>query len=116
MSTTHPEAATGRRHYTHEEWHEEARRRFGESSGDWQFLCPACGNVQTPRDFEAVSEHRGQAADRAPQYCIGNFTDHDCDWKSFGLFRGPVYVDMGGGHETPVFDFAPMLAEAEAQS
>lgn len=40
--------------------------------------------------------------------CIGRYIKEiDCDWASYGLFRGPVIVIASDtGEEVPYFDFA----------
>lgn len=104
-----PMTGSQTKRYTHAEWRAEAERRFGSDPLKWRFVCPACGVTQEVSDFTA-GENDAVAAQRAAQYCIGNYTDHDCDWKSFGLFRGPVFVDMAPNGGVPVFDFAPASA------
>lgn len=99
--------------YTHDEWLTEGKELFGEHGRDWQFECPMCGNVQTPKDFVAIGHSEEDASHNAPQYCIGNFSDHDCDWKSFGLFRGPSFVVFDDGKEVPVFAFNQAIEAPE---
>ena len=37
--------------YTHREWLEEGRRRFGDNIDDWKFICPMCGRKQSINEF-----------------------------------------------------------------
>lgn len=79
-----------------------ARERFGDDPLQWAFVCPQCGHVATAKDFPKGSAQLGQ-------YCAGNFSpDIDCDWKAFGLFRGPWEIVFPDGRS--VWGFA--LAEA----
>lgn len=85
----------------------------GAANG-WRMLCPACGNVATPGDFEKV----GANPQRAAQECIGRTMKPmpafkakgktPCDWAAFGLLRiGGVTVKRPDGGESVAFDFAP---------
>ena len=74
--------------YTHDEWLDEAERRFGDDPRYWRFVCPRCGTEQDAFDFYEA----GVKADRIDGYlgfsCIGRFTDKKgCDWTLGGLFR-----------------------------
>ncbi len=105
--------------YTLEEWHAEAIRRFGEKARNWAFICPVCDHIQTCLEVKEA----GHDPQLAYQRCFGQGTRDDraltakqgkkrgekadCDWKSYGLFRGPVIVVAEDGTEVPVFDFAP---------
>lgn len=103
---------------TLEEWRAEARRLGGDDFLDTPFVCPLCGNVATPRQFEEA----GAEGSRAPQECIGRVTGakgglrsktpkaQPCDWASFGLLRtlnGGTTIVKPDGTTADVFDFAP---------
>lgn len=91
--------------YTHKEWLEELKRRFGENKMGWAFKCPACGKVSTLQDFKDV----GATPDDAYATCIGRHTGKGspkqtskdgCNWAAFGLFgtvgRGDEVVTESG--------------------
>lgn len=50
-----------------EAWRAEAASLFGDNPLAWRFRCPACGNIQTPEDFKALSVD----PKRAYVECIG---------------------------------------------
>jgi hypothetical protein len=79
----------------------EVERRGGV---DCKFVCPICGNEASPRDFKDA----GAKGHHATSACIGRLGEEHggCDWAAFGLFRGPVFVQMPGGGEVPAFHFA----------
>jgi hypothetical protein len=105
------------------EWQAEMERR---GKLDCKFVCPRCGNVATPSDFEAL----GVSPERAAQECIGRVRpakmaggefdagpDGGCDWAAYGLFRGPNFVVLPDGSESPVFAFAePGICDADEDS
>jgi len=110
---------------THDEWIAEGRKLFGDDMLDWRFVCPVCGNVQSPNDFE-VHKDKGAIPESAAKLCIGRFLPESkrrealgdnppnakqkpCDYASFGLFNlCPVKVTLpDGGPTIPVFGFAP---------
>lgn len=91
--------------------------RFGKDPKDWAFVCPACGDVATARDFKAAITALGDRApdgiepfDKLGQECIGRWLGalsrdrkgdgwvkgkwegRGCDWVAYGLFRGPWFV------------------------
>lgn len=37
--------------YTHQQWLDELKSRFGENIMDWAFKCPACSKVSTIKEF-----------------------------------------------------------------
>lgn len=95
---------------THKEWVAEGRRRFGSDSMKWQFVCPACGHVQSVQDYKDAGAPEGAVGFS----CVGRYlngTPRDafeagagpCNYAGGGLFGlNPLNVD--GGH---YFDFAP---------
>lgn len=112
--------------YTVEEWRAEAVRRFGEHARNWAFICPACGHIQTAGEVKEA----GYDPQLAYKECFGKGTrpdrelarkqrkkpgeKADCNWKSYGLFSGPVIVVSEDGTEVPVFDFAPAPMPTQA--
>jgi hypothetical protein len=99
---------------TLEEWKKEAIEKFGENPEDWKFVCPACGNVASGKDFKEAG------AEQNDIYCtcIGRHNRKEsttkkdevgCDWAAYGLFqtlgKGRIVV-TDEGKEIQVFDFA----------
>ncbi len=115
--TAMPKSAISRLRYTLNEWRSEAERLFGAmEQGNWSFICPACGHVQSPASIKASSHGD---PDRAYSDCYGRGTrkdaglpddSADCDWKSYGLFPGPVTVVCPDGSSVFAFDFAEVRA------
>ncbi|MFC5217277.1 VVA0879 family protein [Streptomyces coerulescens] len=115
---------------TQEELWAEARERFGQSSVDWAFQCPSCGDTATGMEISkalALHPRKAEHADRAVRYeevlgqeCIGRIlgkqADRGCQYAAFGLIHGPWQVALPYRHK-PMFCFplAPAPAgEAEA--
>ena len=96
------------KNYNRMEWREEAVRRFGEDPLQWKFVCPVCGHVQSPADFEQYKD-QGATPDCAYFNCIGRYIEglpkdarDPCNYSLGGLFvLNKVSVD-----EQPVFEFA----------
>ncbi len=89
------------RKLTQDELVAEALARFGSDPRTWKFACPNCGDHAVAGDFPKGSEQLGQ-------YCVGNFVEgRGCDWKAFGLFRGPWEIVMPDGHSSWGFALAP---------
>ncbi|MFD0868805.1 VVA0879 family protein [Paenibacillus residui] len=91
-------------------WLEEAKARFGDKTADWKFVCPRCGNVQTPQDFVTAGVRVEEAANIAYQQCIGRVAvDKGCNWTAYGLLgtlgNGRIVITTDG-KEVDVFDFA----------
>lgn len=132
---------------THAEFLATLTERFGEDVTAWAFVCPTCGDVATVADFRAALEADPRERDGKPttasdhigQVCIGRLTGalslpqkewdakvkagraRGCDWCAFGLFGGPLIVEMPDGKEVASFhiataresatEHAPALAE-----
>lgn len=114
---------------THAEFIATLIERFGEHPSKWAFVCPSCGDVATGDDFrEALIEHprirrdgtTTEAAHILGQECIGRtlgalsvsddeWTGRGCTWVAYGLFRGPLFVELDG-HEVPSFHIAEVSA------
>ena len=81
-----------RKPITFEEWKAEAIRRFGHVAGDWQFVCPSCGNVQTMRQFREL----GVGDDNLAYYnCIGRYDGKNFE-TTMGTKPGPCNYTGGG--------------------
>lgn len=82
---------------TQDEFLAEAKKRFGESTRCWKFVCPMCGTVQSVQQLlDAVHGYIGYS-------CIGRFTgmgdegiaahnrgepwDGGCNWTLGGFLR-----------------------------
>lgn len=99
--------------YTLAEWHAEAKRRFGEKSEGWKFVCPSCGSVISVDDYKRT----GAPEEAVAFSCVGRYMPQradafrygqgPCNYAGGGLFRiNPVTVVTPTGDEHYVFDFA----------
>lgn len=91
------------------EWHDEAKRLFGNNPSDWKFICPSCGHVASVKDWkDAGAEDAAIAVS-----CVGRYLPQKkeafekkggpCNYAGYGLIRlNPVNVAG-----TEAFDFAP---------
>ncbi|ANZ35308.1 hypothetical protein BBK82_03635 [Lentzea guizhouensis] len=113
-------------HLTQQELCDEARRRFGDDTKQWAFICPKCSDIACAADFIAI----GADPYLVGQECIGRScgalakaatgTDgrqhakRGCDWAAYGLFAGPWFITVptkdGGTKELPSFKLAPHRA------
>lgn len=91
---------------TLDEWEADGKRRFGEDFLDWKFKCPACGYVQTPRQFkESGIEPEKAYFNCASRYDIGG--KKICKWTTGGLLNlGGRYVVDKKYIPRLIFDFA----------
>lgn len=100
---------------TLEEWHREGVELFGEDQTKWRFVCPACGHVQSPEDFEPYKV-RGANVHSAYMNCIGRYLPGrseafeegpgPCNYTGGGLFDlRPVIVDIGTARPGRAFEF-----------
>jgi hypothetical protein len=128
-----------RKKISHAEWLAEAARRFGPDARTWQFVCPACGTVQSAADLLATGKFKpgsGEVNSVLGFSCIGRFTGkgdegigaknhgetwtNGCNWTLGGLLQihtSEVVFEDGGAR--PVFEFAesqPALAVAGGAS
>lgn len=113
-------------HLSHEQWLQEAERRYGPKLRNIRFRCPACGHVQSGQDFIDLGMSPAQAAQRAGFSCIGRWMPAareafggsgpgPCNYAGAGLFRiAPIMVSTEQGTQF-VFDFAdePLCPPAE---
>lgn len=98
---------------TQAEWYDEARRRFGDDTSEWAFVCPSCGHVACVRDWGSVGAPEGQIA----YSCVGRHLPNPktigqrpgpCNYAGGGLFGlNPVDVTDVEGRVHSVFAFAP---------
>lgn len=88
------------------EWEEEGKCRFGDDQLDWKFKCPACGHIQSMREFkEAGLEPHLAYLHCASRHGLGG--REDCKWTIGGLLRvGGQYVIDGKYCPRLVFEFA----------
>jgi len=105
---------------TKDEWQQKGKELFGDDMLDWRFVCPSCGNVQTPRDFKPYKDPGATPGD-ACSNCIGRFDGHGdveilsgkspCNYASGGLFNfNPVRV-LDGDKVISSFAFAPVITD-----
>jgi hypothetical protein len=111
--------------YTHQQWLDELKSRFGENIIDWAFKCPACGKVSTGKEFKDA----GAAPDDMYQTCIGRFNGKGkpyldgkgpykdgCDWAAYGLFgtlnKGDIVIAKNG-NRIEVFPMAEKKEKAD---
>jgi len=103
--------------FTHAEFLDEAKRRFGQDPLDIAFICPACGDVAALREF--TPDNRG----RAGQECIGRslgalsdpqWTGRGCNFAAYGLIPGPWAIVMDDGREVRSFPLADRKTAQEA--
>lgn len=90
------------------EWRTEAKERFGETN-NWKFVCPSCGNVQSPQDFVNAGCEPGIASNASYQECIGRRAEgQGCQWAAYGFLGtlGLGRIVIVGGDEVEVFNFA----------
>lgn len=102
--------------YTYSEWMEEGKKRFGKNFENWKFICPACGHIQSVKDFldleldpndafrDCIGRHNGNMKP------AGENNQFGCNWCAYGLFgtlcKG-VTVITENNDEIEIFDFAP---------
>lgn len=101
---------------TRDEWQAEGERRFGPDLITWRFVCPVCGHVATPRDWQEAGAPQTAVAFS----CVGRWSLRNrpalggsgpgpCDYAGGGLFRlNPVEVEGAG----KFFAFAEVAATA----
>ena len=92
---------------TKAEWEAEGEELFGPDKEGWIFVCPQCGSemsiARARAEFPAL---KGSGWNPSSE-CIGRYLPGvGCDWAAYGLFRGPLFVDIGDGSEVSAFDFA----------
>ncbi|MBR1800661.1 MAG: hypothetical protein IJ767_04100 [Bacteroidaceae bacterium] len=88
------------------EWLSEGERLYGKEKLDWRFRCPACGHVQTMRQFkEAGLDPELAYLNCASRHKLGG--KPDCKWTIGGLLRvGGRYVIDAKYRPHLIFEFA----------
>lgn len=114
--------------YTMEEWVAEGKRRFGENIKDWKFVCPACGRINTGREFcelgaktndiyqTCIGRHNGKGISGAGHKSGERAPEHGCDWSAFGLFgtlgKGDIVTEIDGSMLN-IFAFAESAGSSD---
>ena len=114
LDTRMPEGK-GTKNLTKKEWEKEGNKLFGSNEFNWKFICPSCGNIQTPEDFR---KYKGDGATPSDAYfkCIGRFIDgcegsmdnekSPCNYTQGGLLiLSQIIVTDDKGKQHKVFDF-----------
>lgn len=85
------------RKLTQDELLAEARERFGDSPLDWEFRCPACGDVANGHDFrKALAENPRKNRDGSPT-TTSDIVGQECIGRTLGALKGPAGTDGGRG-------------------
>ena len=114
---------------THQEF-KDACDAQGVEKEDYLFKCPACGTLQSSRDFVAAGVGPVQASNVIGFSCIGRFTGQGsahrkmkaadkgkkgCNWTLGGFFAIHTLEVTRGGQAFPFFELAtPQEAQAHA--
>lgn len=87
-----PRSLTGYPVLRYQDWVARGKELYGPDMLDWQFVCPACGHVQTLREFYEVNiDPDYGVANCASRFGIGG--SPTCKWTTGGLLRlGGYYV------------------------
>lgn len=120
MGTT--EKTETRREIKYADWIAEAKRRFGDDSHAWKFVCPSCGHVASVGDWKEA----GAPENAIAFSCVGRYAKDGspvemtradkafkgkggpCNYTGGGLFKlNPVTVIDIDGHRHQMFEFAP---------
>jgi len=102
---------------TLEEFKKEARRRFGDDSVNWEFVCPRCKTVQTAKQWRDLGIAQETIQKQLGYSCIGrHIKGRGCDWTLGGLLQihELEIIDEDGKHH-PHFDFSPELSGFETE-
>lgn len=102
-------------------WRAKGEFLFGNDMMTWRFICPVCGNIQSPEDFRKFKS-AGATPESALKECIGRYLNRKrkaigyndehapeapCDYAAYGLFRlSPLVVTFEDGSHCDCFDFA----------
>ena len=78
---------------TLKEWKQRGKELFGTDPKSWRFVCPSCGNIQTPQDFINLKED--VSPETAYFSCLGRWTGH-MDAHMFPKDGGPCNYAGGG--------------------
>jgi hypothetical protein len=120
---------------TQAEFLAEGTARFGAKVGNWKFVCPMCGTVQSVQQLHDAVVASGGTKEDVHGYigfsCIGRFTgqgdagiaaknrgrpwDKGCNWTLGGLLRcHALEVVLENGHQRPTFELAPAEPKTES--
>lgn len=94
-------------------WLAEGVSKFGDTNGDWKFVCPLCGHVASVDEWRRAGASEGEIAFS----CIGRRATNPrdafkkgegpCNYTGGGLFKlNPVTVVTPDGKSFDVFEFA----------
>jgi hypothetical protein len=100
---------------TKQDWIDKGIELFGPDPMNWKFVCPVCGNVQSPADFQQYKE-KGATPESATNECIGRYAGaksthltgkaQPCDYAGYGFFKlSPIRVVDETGQEVHSFGF-----------
>lgn len=104
-----------------EEWQEEAKRRFGNNTLDWKFVCPSCGCETSVKQWKDAGAPENSVAFS----CIGRFIEGTkgeiwdknggpCNYTGGGLFQlNPIHVVDKNGATHQMFAFAEPSADTK---
>ena len=86
---THPSSSV---EMTEREFMDQAAERFGPDAMGWKFVCPACGHIQSARDYKTAGAPESAVAFS----CVGRWLPKARE--AFGG-KGPGPCNYaGGGH------------------
>jgi hypothetical protein len=109
---------------TLKEWMDRGSALFGADMMQWKFVCPSCGNVQSPEDLRKYKD-QGATPDTARFSCIGRYDGRNgtvpmcsgaspCNYTTGGLLNiSPVCVTNVEGVECWSFDFADQASPSK---
>lgn len=111
-----------RRIITAAQFHEEAKKRFGDDPFQWKLVCPACGTVQCGEDLLKAGVTKEKLESYIGFACIGRFTGQGdkgiaahnkgkpwtkgCNWTLGGLFQIHELEVVIDGKNRPAFELA----------
>lgn len=97
---------SGRDVFTINDWKFIGHVKYGDDLLDWKFKCPACGNVQTMRQFKEAGVDPNLAyLNCASRHNLGG--KKECKWTIGGLLKvGGIYVIDEDFVPKLIFDFA----------
>nr|VFK14569.1 MAG: hypothetical protein BECKLFY1418C_GA0070996_100935 [Candidatus Kentron sp. LFY] len=88
------------------EWTRMGTDLFGKDQKKWKFICPRCGRIQSPKDFNAHKD-KGAKPEDAYRRCIGNFeTENPCNFTTDQLMTTAPVTIKDGRKRVRIFDFA----------
>lgn len=110
-------AGPGDTKITEKEWRALGVRLYGKDPRDWKFRCPACGHVQSMRDYATLPQPCGKPEDTIGYSCIGRLMETcsaafsgepgPCNYAGGGLFQmNPITVVKEDGTSHRAFAFA----------